>query len=191
MRLLGILAAVGGLMPAAVFAEGDPAAGRKVAGMCRTCHGLDGYAVLPIAPNIGGESASYLARQLEAFRSGEREHEVMSVIAASLSDQQIADVSAWYASHVATAVHPGDPAEAPVDCASCHGIDGIAVIDDAPNLAGESNIYLDSQLKAFRSGRRESPIMSEIAAELDDETIRALADWYAASVLTIAPPPED
>ena len=74
--------------------------------MCRTCHGLDGLAVMPVAPNIGGESAGYIAAQLEAFRSGVREHEMMSVVAAGLSDGQIADVAAWYAAQAATAVLP-------------------------------------------------------------------------------------
>ncbi len=60
----------------------DVEAGRKVAGMCRTCHGLDGYAQIPIAPHIGGEPADYIAAQLRAFRSGERQHEMMSVVAA-------------------------------------------------------------------------------------------------------------
>jgi cytochrome c553 len=59
---------------------------------------------------------------------------------------------------------------------------------DAPNLAGEANIYLDTQLKAFRSGKREHEIMTGIAADLTDVEIRALADWYAAVRLEIALP---
>ena len=77
---------------------GDPAAGRKKAGLCRTCHGLDGVARIPIAPHIAGESEIYLATQLKAFRSGKREHEIMSVIAKNLSDEEISDLSSWYAS---------------------------------------------------------------------------------------------
>ena len=88
---------------------GDREAGRALAGQCRTCHGLEGLARIPIAPNIGGESASYIASQLTAFRDGTREHEMMSVVAASLSDQQIADLAAWYSGHVATAQLSADP----------------------------------------------------------------------------------
>lgn len=173
---------LGGLLLAGATLAQDVDAGRKVAGMCRTCHGLDGVAAMPIAPNIGGEAADYLAAQLAAFRSGARENEMMTVVAGGLSDQQIADVTAWYASQRVTAVPPAgfDPAKAPEVCASCHGADGIAVIPEAPNLAGESVIYIDTQLKAFRTGRRESDVMGPVAADLDDDAMRAAAEWYAA-----------
>lgn len=168
--------------------EGDPDAGRKLAGQCRTCHGLNGIAQIPIAPNIGGESADYLARQLTAFRDGTRQHEMMTVVTKMLTDQQIADVAAWFASHEVTATMSGDPSGAPELCAGCHGEDGIAVIEDAPNLAGETTIYIDTQLKAFRLGKRESDIMSGIAAELTDDEIRAAATWYESVKLESARP---
>lgn len=164
---------------------GDPEAGRKLAGMCRTCHGLDGYAKIPIAPHIGGEPAAYLAQQLTAFREGSREHEMMTVVARGLSDEQIRDVAAWYASHSAAATLAADAAEAPELCSGCHGVDGIAVIEDAPHLAGETNIYIETQLKAYRSGKRSHEIMSEIAADLTDAEIRAIANWYAKVKLEI------
>ena len=77
---------------------GDAAAGRDKAAACRACHGLDGIARLPNAPHIAGESELYLIAQLRAFRSGERKSELMSVVAQSLSDDDIADLAAWYAS---------------------------------------------------------------------------------------------
>ena len=70
---------------------------------------------------------------------------------------------------------------------SCHGANGLSVALDAPNLAGEGNIYIDTQLKAFRLGKRQHDIMSEIAADLTDEDIRAVADWYANIGLQITP----
>jgi cytochrome c553 len=76
----------------------DPAAGRKKAQQCQTCHGIDGVGKMPDVPNIGGESADYLTTQLQHFRSGEHKHEQMSIIASGLSDQDIADVAAWYSS---------------------------------------------------------------------------------------------
>ncbi|MEQ8354621.1 MAG: cytochrome c [Kiloniellaceae bacterium] len=85
---------------------GDAAAGRKKARQCQTCHGIDGIAKIPIAPHIAGESEIYLATQLKAFRSGKREHEIMSVIAKDLSDEDISDLSAWYASIKITATMP-------------------------------------------------------------------------------------
>ncbi|AUH64269.1 c-type cytochrome [Paracoccus zhejiangensis] len=167
--------------------QGDPAAGEKLAGQCRTCHGIDGLARIPIAPHIAGEPAGYLARQLTDFREGRRQHEMMSVVAASLTDQQIADLAAWYAGRQVVAELTADPAGAPEACIACHGADGIAVIPEAPNLAAETNIYLDTQLKAFRSGKRVNEIMQPIAEGLDDATIRAAADWYGAIRLTVAP----
>lgn len=169
---------------------GDPEAGRQVAGMCQTCHGLDGDAQIPIAPHIGGEPAAYLAEQLQAFRSGERQHEMMSVVAKDLSDEQIEDVASWYASHTATALPPDDfnPAAAPALCAGCHGEDGIAVVEDVPNLAGENRVYIETQLKAFRTGRREHEVMSPIAADLSEEQIREVANWFASIGLELSRP---
>ena len=98
-RILCLVLVLGLLPPSLVpaLAAGDSEAGREKARACAVCHGLDGAAKRPDVPNIGGESVLYLKKQLEAFRSGERRHEQMSIIAASLSDQDIADVSAWYA----------------------------------------------------------------------------------------------
>ncbi|MEM1345675.1 MAG: cytochrome c [Pseudomonadota bacterium] len=86
------------LVPAPPAHAADAAAGRKKARMCSTCHGIDGLARVPIAPNLAGESEVYLQTQLRAYRSGKRVHEMMSVVAGSLSDDDIADLAAWYAS---------------------------------------------------------------------------------------------
>lgn len=179
----------GFLMPANA---GDPEAGRKIANMCRTCHGVDGYATIPIAPHIGGEPVEYLEDQLMAFKIGLRQHEMMSVVTAGLSAQQISDVAAWYGAHEARATLPDGimAANAPQACVSCHGADGISQLLDAPNLAGETNIYIDTQLKAFKRGKRQHDIMSDVAAGLSDAQIREIADWYAAVNLEILPPPE-
>ncbi len=109
-----------------------------------------------IAPHIGGEPETYIASQLHAFREGTRTHEMMSVVAKSLSDQQIADLAAWYSAHVPTATLTADAEGAPEVCVACHGANGIGVAEDVPNLAGETNIYIDTQLKAFRGGKRQS-----------------------------------
>ncbi|KAF0674822.1 c-type cytochrome [Profundibacterium mesophilum] len=192
MSLRALIVAGGVFLAGAASAQdlpqGDPAEGRKLANMCRTCHGIDGFAKIPIAPHIGGEPAGYIAAQLTAFRSGARMHEMMSVVAASLSDRQIADVAAWYGAQQVSASVPAGADPAPAPCAACHGEDGIAVVEDAPNLAGETNIYIDTQLKAFRGGKREHEVMSPIAAELTDTEIRAFADWYGAVELTITSP---
>ena len=79
------------------FAQ-DAKSGRAKAQACAVCHGPLGIAAMPETPNIAGEPPGYLGRQLRAFRSGERRHEIMSVIAKSLSDADIADLAAWFAS---------------------------------------------------------------------------------------------
>jgi cytochrome c553 len=104
------------------------------------------------------------------------------VVAAGLSDAAIADLAAWYGTQtpVATLVPGQDPSAAPDGCVACHGADGIALIEDAPNLAGETAMYLDTQLKAFRTGKRVHDIMSGIAAEMSNDESRAVSEWYAS-----------
>jgi cytochrome c553 len=102
--LHSILALVGMAGAALIIAPGDAAvaadaaAGRQKATVCRACHGVDGVSRMPNAPTIAGESDIYLAKQLEAFRSGERKDPQMSIIAQSLSDDDIANLAAWYSS---------------------------------------------------------------------------------------------
>jgi cytochrome c553 len=85
---------------------GNPQIGKELAGKCKTCHGLDGIAKIPIAPNLAGENTIYIETQLKAFRSGKRVHEIMSVIAKDMTDEEIADVAAWYASIKVTVEMP-------------------------------------------------------------------------------------
>jgi cytochrome c553 len=80
------------------LAAGDRIAGAKVMAKCQVCHGKDGLAKLPEAPNIAGQKESYLVRVLKAFKSGERQNPQMSVVVQGLSDEDIANVAAYYAS---------------------------------------------------------------------------------------------
>lgn len=76
----------------------DPVAGKIRAGMCATCHGPLGLSQIPNAPHLAGQPAIYLVEQLKNYRSGKRQHDVMSVIAKPLTDQEIDDLAAWYES---------------------------------------------------------------------------------------------
>ena len=76
----------------------DPKAGRAKSAACVVCHGQIGISVAPDAPNLAGQPAIYLEAQLRNYRSGKRQHEVMTVIARPLSDDDIANVAAWYSS---------------------------------------------------------------------------------------------
>jgi len=188
-----MLLALGGAflaqMSSAQEVTGDLEAGRKLAAQCRTCHGIEGHAKMPIVPHIGGENPAYIDHQLTAFRDGQRVHEMMSVVAKGLSDQAIADLAAWYSAQEPVAeLAPGqDPANAPEACIACHGADGIAQIEDAPNLAGETVMYIDTQLKAFRTGKRTHDVMSGIAAEMSNDEIRAVAEWYSSVRFEVTP----
>jgi cytochrome c553 len=85
------------LSPAVAWA--DATAGKNLAkAKCQGCHGIDGIAKIPIAPHLAGESQIYIETQLKAFRSGKREHEMMSVIAKDLADDDITNVAQWYSS---------------------------------------------------------------------------------------------
>ncbi len=84
----------------------DIKAGRQKALQCQTCHGLDGLSKIPDAPNIAGSPETYLARQLDAFRKGGRKNEMMSVVAQPLSDQDVADLAAYYSAIEVTAKPP-------------------------------------------------------------------------------------
>jgi cytochrome c553 len=83
---------------AAPVLANDAAAGRQKAQACAVCHGTLGVSTAPDAPNLAGQPALYTAAQLRAYRSGARKHEVMAVIARPLTDDDIAQLAAWYAS---------------------------------------------------------------------------------------------
>ncbi|MDP1687886.1 cytochrome c [Hydrogenophaga sp.] len=96
MRIPLLLAAT--LSVAAAHAA-DPALGRTKASMvCAVCHGPTGMSMMPNAPHLAGQPAIYLVEQLKNYRSGKRAHEVMAVIAKPLTDAEIEDLAAWYAS---------------------------------------------------------------------------------------------
>jgi cytochrome c553 len=101
-----LLAALLGASCAAPALAQDAAAGKAKAAACAVCHGADGIAVAPDAANLAGQSAIYLSAQLKAYRSGERKHEVMSLMAKPLTDADIANLAAWYSSIKVEATPP-------------------------------------------------------------------------------------
>jgi cytochrome c553 len=95
--VIAVLCTTALLSPAVALA--DAATGKNlVKAKCQVCHGIDGIAKIPIAPHLAGESQIYIETQLKAFRSGKREHEMMSVIAKDLADDDITNVAQWYSS---------------------------------------------------------------------------------------------
>jgi cytochrome c553 len=88
------------------FAAGDVTAGRQKALACQTCHGLDGQAKIPEAPNLAGQSATYLVKALNDYRSGARKNDMMSIVAPTLKDNDIDDLAAYYSAIQVTVTPP-------------------------------------------------------------------------------------
>lgn len=86
------------LMPALALSAGNPEQGQEKSAVCQACHGPTGVALQPIYPNLGGQHQDYLVMSLKAFRDGSRQNAIMSGFAAGLSDSDIEDIAAWYAS---------------------------------------------------------------------------------------------
>ena len=176
--------------------KADPAKGQTIAaGVCAACHGTDGNGPIPSYPVLAGQHPEYLAKQLRNYKSGERANAIMNGIAASLSDQDMADVSAYYASQkprqgaardakLATAgqrlYRGGDAAKGIAACAGCHSPSGAGIPAQYPRLKGQHGEYTSAQLKAFRAGERandENAMMRAVAARLTDADIAALAEY--------------
>jgi cytochrome c553 len=172
-------------------------AGAEVAQGCAPCHGERGIAPDPQFPNLAGQSAVAIYKQLHDYKSGSRVNDIMIAMAQALEDQQILDVAAHFASSTARGLDPttvpsidalvvrlverGDPARGLPACNACHAPSAGGPIE-TPALSRQSQDYLDKQLHAFKSGDRRNDIytrMRSIASKLTDREIEALATFYA------------
>lgn len=102
--LTGVVATL--LAMTAASAAGDPQAGRRKARACQTCHGIDGVSKLAEAPNLSGQVETYLVKALTDFKTGARKNEMMTLVSEPLSEADIADLAAWYASIPITVTRP-------------------------------------------------------------------------------------
>jgi cytochrome c553 len=98
MNRLALSALLLAVLPTTLLAKGDPAAGQSKSQVCQACHGLDGKSIAPIYPNLAGQHEDYLVKALADYRAGRRTNAIMAPMAANLSDQDIEDLAAWYAS---------------------------------------------------------------------------------------------
>lgn len=179
-----LLAAVLFAQPA--LAEGDADAGKELGYTCLGCHGIEGYRnAYPSyrVPKLGGQKAGYLEIALKGYRDGTRKHPTMVAQASSLSDQEIADVSAYLASlggdTVAAGGTQGTSFDKAAACTACHGQNGISVNAAWPTLAGQHQDYLLNALKQYRNGTRKDPVMSAQAALIAEEDVAKLALYYS------------
>jgi len=169
------------------YAEGDAAAGKELTYTCLGCHGIEGYRnAYPSyrVPKLGGQKAAYLEIALRGYRDGARKHPTMVAQATSLTDQQIADVSAYLASIAGDTVAAGGTQGASYDkaatCAACHGANGISISAVWPTLAGQHEDYLLNALKQYRDGTRTDPVMTAQAALIAEEDLAKLAMYYSS-----------
>jgi cytochrome c553 len=197
--LLGAAAAV------AAAPRGDAALGAQKADdeRCQECHGVDGQGGSAESrfARLAGQHPEYMAKQLRDFRSGARHQDFMALMARSVSDEDLADIAAYFASlpamrSPAGAAPPdaqavelferGDAARGIAACSSCHGAQGRGLHPPDPRfprLAGQDARYLARQLADWRSGERRndaSGAMNRTAAALRDDEIEALADYLAS-----------
>ncbi len=180
------------------MAEGDAVAGQAKTAICAACHGADGNSMVPQWPKLAGQHPDYLVRQITLIKAGARPVPEMAGIVATLSDQDIADIAAWFASQqmssgvakegdVFAGQHlwrAGNAVSGVPACMACHGPAGEGnPLAGYPALAGQQEVYVTSMLNRFRAGEnwgdKDAPsnVMDGVAAELTDDDIKALASY--------------
>ncbi len=176
---------------------GDVQAGQKKAEMCIGCHGIKGYQnsfpEIHKVPMISGQSGPYIVSALKAYQKGDRKHPTMRGIAASLSEQDMADLAAFYAGQAGPAAPQTIPA-ASADvaalltkgaCISCHGANFSSPIDPSyPKIGGQHADYLFVALKSYTvEGNnligRNNGIMAGIAKQYSPAEMRAMAKYLS------------
>ncbi|MGD2119256.1 MAG: c-type cytochrome [Chromatiales bacterium] len=173
----------------------DAEAGKTKSAMCAACHGADGNSINPIWPNLAGQHANYIAKQLSEFKSGARQDATMQGMAAALSEQDMADIGAYFASQQAKGgqaaadqvakgemiYRAGIQAKGVAACTACHGPTGQGVQPSAfPAVSGQHSAYVEKQLKDFAAGARNNDanqMMRNIASKLSPAEMTAVAQY--------------
>ena len=204
MKLLAALFVATSLLSSLAFAKEEAAkvakpdlnaGSAKYAAVCASCHNADGNSAVPANPKLAGQHPAYLIEQLQEFKSGKRANAVMSGMAAGLSSDDMRNISYWLAEQkpkagfaknkdlvaIGEKIYKGGIADRQVPaCAGCHSPTGAGIPNQYPRLSGQHAEYTAAQLTGFRDGtRKNSPLMSQVAAKLNDKEIKALADYMA------------
>jgi cytochrome c553 len=180
-------------------AGGDAAAGQAKAAVCAACHSVDGNSVDPLYPKIAGQHADYIAQQLALFKSGKRMNPIMLGISATLTEQDMLDLAAYFATQkpspgladealmaVGQQIYQAGDAKRNIPaCMSCHGPTGHGnPMSGYPSIAGQHAQYSADLLRRFRGGAvygevtdANAKIMSQVAVSLTDAEIEALASY--------------
>lgn len=184
-------------------AKPDAEKGKHIAGQtCAACHAADGNSPLPANPKLAGQFYEYLHKQLVNFKpkagkKPERDNPVMTGMVAPLSDADLQNVAAYYATQKLTPAKAtnkelaalgqklyrgGNGATGVAACAGCHGPNGAGIPSQYPRISGQFGEYVDAQLKAFRAGTRGNDpngMMRAVTARMTDREIRAVSDYVA------------
>lgn len=198
MTLKSILIVAGMTMSMGASAAGDVEAGKAASATCAGCHGADGNSAVANFPKLAGQGEKYLIKQINDIKSGARPVVEMTGLLDALSDQDIKNISAFYAAQVTTPgqakkdlvkkgevlYRKGNPATKVAACTACHGPAGKGIeLAAFPALAGQHADYIASQLKKFRTGDRsndgDTRMMRAVAARLSDKEIEAVSSYIA------------
>ena len=181
-----VAAAVLAAVSLAAWADGDAASGKKLAYSCLGCHGIENYKnSYPkySVPKLGGQHKAYIVSALKEYKDAARWHPTMRGFANTLSDQDCADLAAYFSSFAtvnSAAEVVSTPPEKAATCAACHGKNGVGMMDEYPNLAGQHADYIAQALNDYRLGKRKNPIMQPFAQQLTQDEIHALAKFFSA-----------
>lgn len=167
---------------------GDAKRGQVLAYTCNGCHAIPNYKnVYPTysVPKLRGQRPEYLVAALKAYKSGERSHGTMHSQAASMNEQDMADIAVYLAGNDVLSKSANDvPAtarpKATEVCLACHGTNGVGITADYPTISGQHRDYLQRALTDYKKGGRKNAIMAGMAASLTAEDIEQLAAYYAA-----------
>jgi cytochrome c553 len=187
-------------------AEGDASAGQAKSAICAACHGADGNSVVPNWPKLAGQHTGYMVRQVNLIKSGARNVPEMVGIVATMSDQDIEDIAAWFSSQknnggvadesavfLGQRIYKAGNAETGVPaCMSCHGPGGEGnPLAGYPALAGQHSMYISKMLTGFRMGFNwgdddgPSTVMNGAALLLSKEEIEAVANYIQGLYLDV------
>lgn len=191
-RRAGAAASAAALLMLAIYAA--PAAagaeeGRAKAAACVACHGENGNSASPAFPSLSGQPKQFIVSSLFQFREGKRQNEVMSPMAAKLSNADMNDLAAWFSAQPALApqhktapanVDKGRQLSVQNNCVACHAANLMGQ-QHIPRLAGQQKDYLRAQLASFKASTRGEMdgVMTSAAQALSVEDIDVLADYLA------------
>ena len=181
-RQLGLVVflSVNSLLARAVDIE----AGKGRATACQGCHGVAGVSSNPLWPNLAGQTAAYLESQLKKFKLGERKNATMNAMAEDLTETDIQNLAAYFASLPSKSAGADKALAAQGEskatmCMGCHG-GKLQGKGQFPSLAGQQPDYLAKQLRTFKNGERKAGPMNAMAQNLNDDDIKALAAYLGS-----------